>query len=53
MKTIRRWLRRGEFPERKPPHARLAWTSGRKVLRFFSNPATKTLYHQIVTRLAA
>src|SRR5215468_3534447 len=21
-KTIRRWLRRGEFPERKPPHRR-------------------------------
>jgi transposase len=21
-KTIRRWLRRGQFPERKPPHRR-------------------------------
>jgi len=33
--------------------ARLARISGRKVLRFSSNPATESLYHQIVTRLAA
>jgi Transposase DDE domain group 1 len=33
--------------------ARLARISGRKVLRFSANPATETLYDQIVTRLAA
>jgi hypothetical protein len=33
--------------------ARLARISGRKVLRFSSNPATETLYDQIVNRLAA
>jgi len=33
--------------------ARLARISGRKVLRFSSNPATETLYHRIVNRLAA
>ena len=32
---------------------RLAWNSDRKILRFSSNPVTETLYHQIVTRLAA
>ena len=32
---------------------RLAWNSDRKLLRFSSNPVTETLYHQIVTRLAA
>jgi hypothetical protein len=31
--------------------AHLARISGRKVLRFASNPATETLCHQIVTRL--
>ena len=33
--------------------ARLARISGRKVLRFSSNLATETLYHQILSRLAA
>jgi hypothetical protein len=33
--------------------ARLARISGRKALRFSSNPAIETLYRQIVTRLAA
>ncbi len=33
--------------------ARLARISGRKVLRFSANPATESLYDQIVTRLAA
>lgn len=33
--------------------ARLARIAGRKVLRFSSNPTTETLYHQILTRLAA
>jgi Transposase DDE domain group 1 len=33
--------------------ARLARISGRKVLRFSFNPATETLYHQIINRLAA
>lgn len=50
-KTVRRWLRRGEFPERKPPHRRPAkvnafaayleqrWSEG-------CHNAT-TLYHEI------
>jgi hypothetical protein len=33
--------------------ARLARISGRKVLRFSFSPATDTLYHQIINRLAA
>jgi hypothetical protein len=33
--------------------ARLARISGRKVLRFSDNPATESLYHHIVKRLAA
>jgi hypothetical protein len=33
--------------------ARLARISGRKVLRFSANPATESLYHRIVTHLAA
>jgi Transposase DDE domain group 1 len=33
--------------------ARLARISGRKVLRFSANPATESLYDQILTRLAA
>jgi nucleoside-diphosphate-sugar epimerase len=33
--------------------ARLARISGRKVLRLSSNPATETLYDQILNRLAA
>jgi hypothetical protein len=33
--------------------ARLARVSGRKVLRFSANPASESLYNQILTRLAA
>ena len=33
--------------------ARLARISGRKVLRFSSNPATESLYDRILNRLAA
>jgi len=33
--------------------ARLARISGRKVFRFSPNPATETLYEQILDRLAA
>jgi hypothetical protein len=33
--------------------ARLARISGRKVLRFSSDPATESLYERIVNRLAA
>jgi hypothetical protein len=33
--------------------ARLARISGRKLLRFSSNPATETLYHCVANHLAA
>jgi hypothetical protein len=33
--------------------ARVVRISGRKVLRFSANPTTESLYHHIVTRMAA